>query len=143
MVADAFFGGQSQEAEVEAALKHVIMNINTCIKKENLLTIYKVGKTGTQELDAAILHALLQGDVAKNEDPLELAVTWNRDDVAASDILSNEMDISQRENMDKLMLRSIMECKTNFVKLFMECGFVMKDFLTAKRLELLYNYAVS
>ena len=81
--------------------------------------------------------------MAKNEDPLELAVTWNRDDVAASDILSNEMDISQRENMDKLMLRSIMECKTNFVKLFMECGFVMKDFLTAKRLELLYNYAVS
>ena len=41
MVADAFFGGQSQDPEVEAALKHVIMNINTCIKKENLLTIYK------------------------------------------------------------------------------------------------------
>ncbi|XP_063727035.1 transient receptor potential cation channel subfamily M member 2-like isoform X3 [Symsagittifera roscoffensis] len=141
MVADAFFPGQPQEGDVEAELKHVIMNINTCIKKENLLTVYKVGKSGTQELDAAILHSLLQGDVAKNEDPLELAVTWNRDDVAASDILSNEMDISQRENMDKLMLRSIMECKTNFVKLFMECGFVMKDFLTAKRLELLYNYA--
>ncbi|XP_075247301.1 transient receptor potential cation channel subfamily M member-like 2 isoform X2 [Convolutriloba macropyga] len=141
MVADAFYPGQAQEGDVEAELKHVIMNINTCIKKENLLTVYKVGKSGTQELDAAILHSLLQGDVAKNEDPLELAVTWNRDDVAASDILSNEMDISQRENMDKLMLRSIMECKTNFVKLFMECGFVMKDFLTAKRLELLYNYA--
>ena len=61
MVADAFFPGQPQEGEVEAQLKHVIMNINTCIKKENLLTVYKVGKSGTQELDAAILHSLLQG----------------------------------------------------------------------------------
>ena len=80
----------------------------------------QVGKTGTQELDAAILHALLQGDVAKNEDPLELAVTWNRDDVAASDILSNEMDISQRENMDKLMLRCAtkLHCNTKKKQLY-------------------------
>ena len=61
MVADAFYPGQAQEGDVEAELKHVIMNINTCIKKENLLTVYKVGKSGTQELDAAILHSLLQG----------------------------------------------------------------------------------
>ena len=69
MVADAFFPGQPQEGEVEAELKHVIMNINTCIKKENLLTVYKVGKSGTQELDAAILHSLLQGMEQREPEP--------------------------------------------------------------------------
>ena len=51
MVADAFFPGQPQEGDVEAELKHVIMNINTCIKKENLLTVYKVTNTLLQMVE--------------------------------------------------------------------------------------------
>ncbi|XP_063719850.1 transient receptor potential cation channel subfamily M member 3-like isoform X2 [Symsagittifera roscoffensis] len=115
--------------------------ILSIVQFENMVTVCKVGKTGTSgELDSAILHAIVQ---TKNSlDPLELCFNWNRPDTARNDVLTKDMQLSQHKNSSKLMMRALLENKTDFVQLFLDFNFSMKEFLIEERLKFLYNYAI-
>ncbi|XP_070427928.1 transient receptor potential cation channel subfamily M member 1 isoform X1 [Equus przewalskii] len=61
--------------------------IMECMKKKELVTVFRMGAEGQQDIEMAILTALLKGTNASAPDQLSLALAWNRVDIARSQIL--------------------------------------------------------
>ncbi|XP_035379508.1 transient receptor potential cation channel subfamily M member 1-like [Electrophorus electricus] len=62
---------------------HMIME---CMKKRELITVFRMGAEGQQDIEMAILTALLKGTNASAPDQLSLALAWNRVDIARNQI---------------------------------------------------------
>ncbi|XP_032248461.1 transient receptor potential cation channel subfamily M member 2 isoform X2 [Phoca vitulina] len=84
--------------------------IQDIVRKRQLLTIFREGKDGQQDVDVAILQALLKAsrshDYFGHENwghQLKLAVAWNRVDIARSEIFSDE----RQWKMQGVSLRSL------------------------------------
>ncbi|XP_006872223.1 PREDICTED: transient receptor potential cation channel subfamily M member 1 [Chrysochloris asiatica] len=60
--------------------------IMECMKKKELITVFRMGSEGQQDVEMAILTALLKGTNASAPDQLSLALAWNRVDIARSQI---------------------------------------------------------
>nr|XP_060473860.1 transient receptor potential cation channel subfamily M member 1 isoform X4 [Panthera onca] len=60
--------------------------IMECMKKKELVTVFRMGSEGQQDIEMAILTALLKGTNASAPDQLSLALAWNRVDIARSQI---------------------------------------------------------
>ncbi|XP_048185287.1 transient receptor potential cation channel subfamily M member 1 isoform X2 [Perognathus longimembris pacificus] len=60
--------------------------IMECMKKKELVTVFRMGCEGQQDVEMAILTALLKGTNASAPDQLSLALAWNRVDIARSQI---------------------------------------------------------
>ncbi|KAI5237294.1 Transient Receptor Potential Cation Channel Subfamily M Member 1 [Manis pentadactyla] len=60
--------------------------IMECMKKRELVTVFRMGAEGQQDIEMAILTALLKGTNASAPDQLSLALAWNRVDIARSQI---------------------------------------------------------
>ncbi|EHB04963.1 Transient receptor potential cation channel subfamily M member 1 [Heterocephalus glaber] len=60
--------------------------IMECMKKKELVTIFRMGSESQQDVEMAILTALLKGTNASAPDQLSLALAWNRVDIARSQI---------------------------------------------------------
>ncbi|KAM5293078.1 transient receptor potential cation channel subfamily M member 1 [Ctenodactylus gundi] len=60
--------------------------ITECMKKKELVTVFRMGSEGQQDVEMAILTALLKGTNASAPDQLSLALAWNRVDIARSQI---------------------------------------------------------
>nr|XP_045757656.1 transient receptor potential cation channel subfamily M member 1 [Mirounga angustirostris] len=60
--------------------------IMECMKKKELVTVFRMGAEGQQDIEMAILTALLKGTNASAPDQLSLALAWNRVDIARSQI---------------------------------------------------------
>nr|XP_019801418.2 transient receptor potential cation channel subfamily M member 1 isoform X1 [Tursiops truncatus] len=60
--------------------------IMECMKKKELVTVFRMGSEGQQDIEMAILTALLKGTNASARDQLSLALAWNRVDIARSQI---------------------------------------------------------
>ncbi|XP_037054820.1 transient receptor potential cation channel subfamily M member 1-like isoform X1 [Peromyscus leucopus] len=60
--------------------------IMECMKKKELVTVFRMGAEGQQDVEMAILTALLKGTNASAPDQLSLALAWNRVDIARSQI---------------------------------------------------------
>ncbi|XP_045052317.2 transient receptor potential cation channel subfamily M member 1 isoform X2 [Desmodus rotundus] len=56
------------------------------MKKKELVTVFRMGAEGQQDMEMAILTALLKGTNASAPDQLSLALAWNRVDIARSQI---------------------------------------------------------
>ncbi|XP_025915144.1 transient receptor potential cation channel subfamily M member 1 isoform X1 [Apteryx rowi] len=57
-----------------------------CMKKKELITVFRMGSEGQQDVEMSILTALLKGTNASAPDQLSLALAWNRVDIARSQI---------------------------------------------------------
>ncbi|XP_068000093.1 transient receptor potential cation channel subfamily M member 1 isoform X5 [Melanerpes formicivorus] len=57
-----------------------------CMKKKELITVFRMGSEGQQDIEMSILTALLKGTNASAPDQLSLALAWNRVDIARSQI---------------------------------------------------------
>ncbi|XP_041917179.1 transient receptor potential cation channel subfamily M member 1-like [Alosa sapidissima] len=57
-----------------------------CMKRRELITVFRMGSEGQQDIEMAILTALLKGTNASASDQLSLALAWNRVDIARSQI---------------------------------------------------------
>uniref|UniRef100_A0A8B9CDL3 Transient receptor potential cation channel subfamily M member 3 n=1 Tax=Anser brachyrhynchus TaxID=132585 RepID=A0A8B9CDL3_9AVES len=57
-----------------------------CMKKKELITVFRMGSEGQQDIEMSILTALLKGTNASAPDQLSLALAWNRVDIAHSQI---------------------------------------------------------
>nr|XP_006629107.1 PREDICTED: transient receptor potential cation channel subfamily M member 1 [Lepisosteus oculatus] len=66
--------------------QHFFLMLMECMKKKELITVFRMGSEGQQDIEMAILTALLKGTNASAPDQLSLALAWNRVDIARSQI---------------------------------------------------------
>ncbi|MGH0151968.1 UNVERIFIED_CONTAM: hypothetical protein FKN15_053168 [Acipenser sinensis] len=66
--------------------QQLFMMLMECMKKKELITVFRMGSEGQQDIEMAILTALLKGTNAAAPDQLSLALAWNRVDIARSQI---------------------------------------------------------
>ncbi|KAM9804936.1 transient receptor potential cation channel subfamily M member 2-like [Neosynchiropus ocellatus] len=109
--------------------------IQDIIRMPHLLTVWRVSEKNQEEMDVAILQALFKAS-RYNESPgtevwkqqLELAITWNRVDIAKTEIFTDE---SQWKSSDLhwAMMSSLVGNKPQFVNLLLENGLTLRDFL--------------
>uniref|UniRef100_A0A8C6V0F3 Transient receptor potential cation channel, subfamily M, member 3 n=1 Tax=Neogobius melanostomus TaxID=47308 RepID=A0A8C6V0F3_9GOBI len=149
--------------------QHLFIILMECMKKKELITVFRMGSEGHQDIDLAILTALLKGANASAPDQLSLALAWNRVDIARSQIFiygqqwpvrstcsevlwvtpSNStvhtlftvsfLLFLQVGSLEQAMLDALVLDRVDFVKLLIENGVSMHRFLTLSRLEELYN----
>ncbi|XP_061666415.1 transient receptor potential cation channel subfamily M member 4-like [Syngnathoides biaculeatus] len=129
------------EAETD---KHVERALSIYQNKD-LITIYHGEQEGPNDFDTVLLKALVGASKQRvsvehspyNEE-LKLAVTWNRVDIAKSELFNG--DIQWRyEDLEDSMTDALINDKPQFVRLFTENGLNILDYLTYGRLESLYR----
>ncbi|XP_077377003.1 transient receptor potential cation channel subfamily M member 3 isoform X6 [Festucalex cinctus] len=118
--------------------QHLFIILMECMKKKELITVFRMGSEGHQDIDLAILTALLKGVNASAPDQLSLALAWNRVDIARSQIFiyGQQWPVG---SLEQAMLDALVLDRVDFVKLLIENGVSMHRFLTLSRLEELYN----
>ena len=77
-------------------------------------------------------------DVHQLRDQLKLAITWNRCDIAEEKIFNRSIEWPTG-SLDDIMTEALMDDKVNFVRLLLQNGLVMQEYLTVSRLRHLYN----
>ncbi|KAM8855420.1 transient receptor potential cation channel subfamily M member 2 isoform 2-T2 [Spinachia spinachia] len=129
-----FFG---QEYENFSHLKIIewTKKIQDIIRMSHLLTMFRISEDNHSDVDVAILQALLKAsrtserlgmDCWKRQ--LELAIAWNRVDLAETEIFTEE---SQWKSSDLhwAMRLALDKNRPRFVRLLLENGVSLKDFL--------------
>uniref|UniRef100_A0A1Y1MC38 Transient receptor potential cation channel trpm n=2 Tax=Photinus pyralis TaxID=7054 RepID=A0A1Y1MC38_PHOPY len=112
-----------------------------CTRKKNLITIFRISEKyegQLQELDQTILTALFKSQHLSPSEQLSLALTWNRVDIARSEIFVYGQEWPTGA-LNEAMMQALEHDRTDFVKLLLENGVSMRKFLTIPRLEELYN----
>ncbi|KAL0968918.1 hypothetical protein UPYG_G00273680 [Umbra pygmaea] len=66
--------------------QQILIMVMECMKKKELITVFRMGSEGQQDIEMAILTALLKGTNASAPDQLSLALAWNRVDIARNQI---------------------------------------------------------
>ncbi|XP_009992861.1 PREDICTED: transient receptor potential cation channel subfamily M member 7 [Chaetura pelagica] len=103
-----------------------------------LITVFHIGSDEHQDIDVAILTALLKGTNASAFDQLVLTLAWDRVDIA-----KNHVFVYGQQwlvgSLEQAMLDALVMDRVAFVKLLIENGVSMHKFLTIPRLEELYN----
>ncbi|KAF6122339.1 transient receptor potential cation channel subfamily M member 2 [Phyllostomus discolor] len=119
--------------------------IQDIVRRRQLLTIFREGKDGQQDVDVAILQALLKASRSHDhfghenwDHQLKLAVAWNRVDIARSEIFTDERQWKPSE-LHPMMTAALISNKPEFVKLFLENGLRLKEFVTWDTLLYLYK----
>uniref|UniRef100_A0A672QDY5 Transient receptor potential cation channel subfamily M member 1-like n=1 Tax=Sinocyclocheilus grahami TaxID=75366 RepID=A0A672QDY5_SINGR len=64
----------------------ILLMVIECMKKRELITVFRIGAEGQDDIEMAILTALLKGTNASAPDQLSLALAWNRVDIARNQI---------------------------------------------------------
>ncbi|XP_006876843.1 PREDICTED: transient receptor potential cation channel subfamily M member 2 [Chrysochloris asiatica] len=136
---------QDMETFTESRIVEWTKKIQDIVRSRQLLTIFREGKDGQQDVDVAILQALLKA--SRNHDhfchqnwdyQLKLAVAWNRVDIARSEIFADEWQWKPSD-LHPMMSAALISNKPDFVKLFLENGVQLKEFVTWDTLLYLYK----
>uniref|UniRef100_A0A8C9VQT0 Transient receptor potential cation channel, subfamily M, member 2 n=1 Tax=Scleropages formosus TaxID=113540 RepID=A0A8C9VQT0_SCLFO len=142
------FFGQEYEAFTKINIIEWTKKIQDIIRMPHLLTIFCINEKGHSDVDVAILQALLKASRSCDtpghkswERQLELAVAWNRVDIAESEIFREE---SQWKSSDlhPAMFSALVGHKAKFVKLLLENGVSLREFLDEETLCVLYAHMV-
>ncbi|KAL4613437.1 transient receptor potential cation channel subfamily M member 5 [Arapaima gigas] len=116
--------------------------IQKIMENEHLLTVHDPEQE-TSELDTVILKALVKACKAHSQeaqdylDELKLAVAWNRVDIAKSEIFNGDVEWRACD-LEEVMMDALVNDKPDFVKLFVDNGVNLGEFLTYGRLQELY-----
>ncbi|KAM9637764.1 transient receptor potential cation channel subfamily M member 7 [Morphnus guianensis] len=117
---------------------HLFQTLLECMKRKELITVFHIGSDEHQDIDVAILTALLKGTNASAFDQLVLTLAWDRVDIA-----KNHVFVYGQQwlvgSLEQAMLDALVMDRVAFVKLLIENGVSMHKFLTIPRLEELYN----
>ncbi|XP_053328412.1 transient receptor potential cation channel subfamily M member 6 [Spea bombifrons] len=117
---------------------HVFHILMECMEHRESITIFDAESEDQQDIDLAILTALLKGTNMSAPDQLSLALTWNRVDIAKKHILVYGQHWKVG-SLEQAMQDALIMDRVDFVKLLIEYGVNMHKFLTISRLEELYN----
>ncbi|XP_041837044.1 transient receptor potential cation channel subfamily M member 7 isoform X2 [Melanotaenia boesemani] len=117
---------------------HLFQTLMECMKSKELITVFDISSEEHQDIDVAILRALLQGTNASAFDQLVLTLAWDRVDIAKNHVFvyGQQLLVSY---LEQAMLDALVMDRVDFVKLLIENGVSMHRFLTINRLEELYN----
>uniref|UniRef100_A0A8D0HD33 Transient receptor potential cation channel subfamily M member 2 n=1 Tax=Sphenodon punctatus TaxID=8508 RepID=A0A8D0HD33_SPHPU len=135
----------SLEQFTESKIVEWTKKIQDIVRSRQLLTIFREGKDGQQDVDVAILQAMLKA--SRNRDhfghenwdhQLKLAVAWNRVDIARSEIFTDDHEWKPSD-LQPMMAAALIDNKPEFVKLFLEQGVRLKEFGTWDTLVYLYD----
>ncbi|CAH8537466.1 unnamed protein product [Schistosoma bovis] len=121
----------SGKNKVEAALKM----IQFIVQDTKLITTFDMNKS--DDLDLAILFALIKTS-SELDKQLRLALTWDRSDIAEAKIFRQGKQVKP-EILEPIMMEALLRNKTDFVRILLQNGVVMRQFLTFERLHRLYN----
>ncbi|XP_068004416.1 transient receptor potential cation channel subfamily M member 5 [Melanerpes formicivorus] len=117
--------------------------IQNIVSQQHLLTLHNFEQDGSEELDTVILKALVKACKSHSQkaqeylDELKLAVAWNRVDIAKSEIFNGDVEWKSCD-LEEVMMDALVNDKPEFVKLFVDNGANMPEFLTYSRLQRLY-----
>ncbi|XP_061579658.1 transient receptor potential cation channel subfamily M member 2 isoform X2 [Cololabis saira] len=138
--------GQECKSFIELSIIEWTKKIQDIIRMSHLLTIFRLSESSHMDVDVAILQALLKASKSV-ESPgneswkrqLELAIAWNRVDIAETEIFTEE---SQWKSSDLhwAMFSALVGNKPEFVRLLLENGVSLRDFMQDEEtLRELYN----
>ncbi|KAJ7398184.1 Transient receptor potential cation channel subfamily M member 5 [Pitangus sulphuratus] len=119
------------------------LEIQNIISHQHLLTLHSFEQEGSEELDTVILKALVKACKSQSQeaqeylDELKLAVAWNRVDIAKSEIFNGDVEWKSCD-LEEVMMDALVNDKPEFVKLFIDNGANIYEFLTYSRLQRLY-----
>ncbi|KAI2660922.1 Transient receptor potential cation channel subfamily M member 2 [Labeo rohita] len=109
--------------------------IQDIIRMPHLLTVFRIDEDKNYDVDVAILQALLKASRSDEhagrqswERQLELAVAWNRVDIAESEIFSEESQWTSCD-LHPAMFSALVGDKPEFVRLLLENGVCVRKFL--------------
>ncbi|XP_023364773.1 transient receptor potential cation channel subfamily M member 6 [Otolemur garnettii] len=118
--------------------KHLFQILMECMVHRDCITIFDADSEEQQDLDVAILTALLRGTNLSASEQLHLAMAWDRMDIAKKHILIYGQHWKPGA-LEQAMLDALVMDRVDFVKLLIEYGVNVHRFLTIPRLEELYN----
>ncbi|CAL8303836.1 unnamed protein product [Lota lota] len=111
----------------------------------DLITVFHGEQEGADDFDTVLLKALVRAskrrissDASPNMEELKLAVAWNRVDIAKSELFNGSIQWKYSD-LEASMTDALINNKPQFVRLFMENGLNILDYLTYGRLESLYS----
>ncbi|XP_066291309.1 transient receptor potential cation channel subfamily M member-like 2 isoform X2 [Branchiostoma lanceolatum] len=114
--------------------------LNYILHDPTLVTVFSLQEADTMDIDKALLHALLKAEKSHPESQLQLALAWNRSDIARQEIFTAENRKEwQQINMPSAMETALKLDKVEFVKLLLDHGVELCKFLTVRRLRDLYD----
>ncbi|XP_015267020.1 PREDICTED: transient receptor potential cation channel subfamily M member 6 [Gekko japonicus] len=131
MIQNTFSFGQKQT-------HHLFKILMECMEHRDSITVFDAESEEHQDTDLAILTALLKGTEMSAPDQLNLALAWNRLDIAKKHILVYGQHWKVG-SLEQAMLDALVMDRVEFVKLLIEHGVNLHRFLTISRLEELYN----
>ncbi|XP_034059864.1 LOW QUALITY PROTEIN: transient receptor potential cation channel subfamily M member 2 [Gymnodraco acuticeps] len=109
--------------------------IQDIIRMPHLLTIFRISEDNHGDVDVAILQALLKASRTSEslgteswKRQLELAIAWNRVDIAETDIFTEERQWKSSD-LHWAMFSALVGNKPEFVSLLLENGVSLRDFL--------------
>ncbi|XP_029557806.1 transient receptor potential cation channel subfamily M member 2 isoform X2 [Salmo trutta] len=129
------FFGPEYDSFTELEIIEWTKKIQDIIRTPQLLTVFRMSEDNHGDVDVAILQALLKANRSSEcvgmerwERQLELAVAWNRVDIAKTDIFTED---SQWKSSDlhQAMFSALLGHKPQFVRLLLENGVCLKEFL--------------
>ncbi|KAL0607095.1 Transient receptor potential cation channel subfamily M member 6 [Plecturocebus cupreus] len=118
--------------------KHLFQILMECMVHRDCITIFDADSEEQQDLDLAVLTALLKGTNLSASEQLNLAMAWDRVDIAKKHILIYGQHWKSGV-LEQAMLDALVMDRVDFVKLLIEYGVNLHRFLTIPRLEELYN----
>uniref|UniRef100_A0A1A7X7P7 Transient receptor potential cation channel, subfamily M, member 2 n=1 Tax=Iconisemion striatum TaxID=60296 RepID=A0A1A7X7P7_9TELE len=130
---EKFFG--SEYHSFSGKILEWTKKIQDIIRLPHLLTIFSVSEDNHGNLDVAILQALLKASrssksrgVESWKRQLELAIAWNRVDIAETEIFT-ESSQWKSTDLNWAMFLALVGNKPQFVSLLLENGVSLRDFL--------------
>ncbi|KAG7268500.1 hypothetical protein CRUP_025892 [Coryphaenoides rupestris] len=117
---------------------HLFQTLMECMKSKELITVFHISSEDHQDIDVAILRALLKGTNALAFDQLVLTLAWDRVDIAKNHVFVYGQQLLVG-SLEQAMLDALVMDRVDFVKLLIENGVSLHRFLTINRLEELYN----
>ncbi|XP_029102690.1 transient receptor potential cation channel subfamily M member 4-like isoform X2 [Scleropages formosus] len=114
-------------------------------QKRDLVTIYHEEQEGPDDFDTVLLRVLVRArkykqtqEASPHTEELKLAVTWNRVDIAKSELFNGDIQWKYDDLKDSFT-DALLNDKPQFVRLFTENGLNIINYLTYGRLEALYS----
>ncbi|KAB5577294.1 hypothetical protein PHYPO_G00208240 [Pangasianodon hypophthalmus] len=106
--------------------------IQDIVQIPQLLTVFRIDEEKNNDVDVAILQAFLKAprcsDNVNRERQLQLAVAWNRVDIAESEIFTEESKWKSCD-LHQAMFSALVGHKPEFVHLLLENGLCIMQFL--------------
>ncbi|XP_035762623.1 transient receptor potential cation channel subfamily M member 2 [Neolamprologus brichardi] len=129
------FFGQEYEQFSDGKIIEWTKKIQDIIRMSHLLTVFRVSEDYHGDLDVAILQALLKASRSSEflevecwNRQLELAITWDRVDIAETEIFTEESQWKSND-LHWAMFSALTGNKPQFVSLLLENGVNLRDFL--------------